>query len=130
MAAVVTNLGLQLVGDRASAVAGFPGAIQAMSVDDSATSLNAATTNLGSPTNFIAQSFDTTPTRSGQTVTHIATLAAGTFNGNTIKRVCLHDVVGGSVTATSTTLVGGIDSLSLLKGSTFSLAITVRLSYT
>lgn len=130
MAAIVTNLGLQLVGERASAVSGFGGAIQSMSVDDSATSLAAGTTNLASPTNFVAQTFDTPPTRSAQTITHIMTLAAGTFNGNTIKRVCLHNTVGGSVTATSTTLVGGIDSLSLLKGSTFSLAITVRLSYT
>ena len=99
-----------------------------MAVDDSGTAFAAGTTTLGSPTNLFDQAFDSAPTRSGQVVTHVTTIAAG--NGNfTIQRVSLHDDTVANVTGTSTTVVAGIDGLSLTKTSDFSLSITLKLTY-
>jgi hypothetical protein len=130
MASITVNQGLQMIGDRASGVAGAGAAAVSMAVDDSATAFAAGTTTLASPTNLQANAFDSTPTRSGQTVTHLMTLTTGQFNTFTVKRVSLHNVAAGSVTGTSTSLIAGIDGLSLTKQSTFSLKLTVQITYT
>lgn len=135
MATLVVNRGLQMIGDRASGVAGAGAAVTTMAVDDGTRSLAAADVDCSStgsggsaPTNFVSQAFDATPTRAGQTVTHVVTLAVGTANF-TIKRVTLHNAAAGSVTGTSSTLISGIDALSLTKTSSFTLKLSVTLTY-
>jgi hypothetical protein len=126
MASLIVNQGLQMIGDRASGVAGAGNAISNMAVDDKATAFVAGDTNLGSPTNLQNNVLDSTPTRSGQVVSHVMTLTTGQFNTFTVKRISLHN---GTATATSTTLIAGIDAQSILKGSTFSLKFTVQITY-
>jgi len=45
-------------------------------------------------------------------------------------RVSLHNDTAANVTGSSTTLVAGIDGQSLTKTSDFTLAITVKITYT
>ena len=73
--------------------------------------------------------FDSTPTESGQTITHIMTIPTGSGNF-TIRRISLHDDTAANVTASSTTLVGGVDGQTLAKTVDFTLAITMKLTYT
>lgn len=135
MAAKIVDQGLQRIAVTASQVtAGGPPAydaaryIRTMAVDDSASAFTAGTTTLGSPSNLFDLAFDGAPTRSGLIVTHIATVPTG--NGNfTIRRVSLHDDTVANVTGSSSTLVAGIDGLALTKTSDFSLAITMRITY-
>ncbi len=70
------------------------------------------------------------PPRTNQTMRHVATLAVGSFNTFTIRRVSLHNLAFGSVTDASASLCAGIDGLSIRKDSTFSLAINVDVAYT
>lgn len=130
MAAIVVNQGLNRIADTASQTSGYSASryIRTMAVDNSGTAFTAGTTTLGSPTSQFDKAFDSTPTRSGQVVTHVTTLAAGEANF-TITRTSLHDDTTTNVTGSSTTLVAGIDGLSLTKTSDFSLAITLRLTY-
>lgn len=128
MAAKIVDLGLQRIADTASQTAGFNAAryIRRMAIDDRAVAFVAGDTTLGSPGNLFSQAFDSTPTRSGLIVTHVSTIPTGSGNF-TIRRVSLHDDT--TVTGSSTTLVGGIDGLGLTKTSDFSIAITVRITY-
>lgn len=126
MASIVPNQGLQMIGDRASAVAGAGAAIDRMAVDDKAVAFVAGDTTLGSPTNIQANLLDSTPTRAGQMVTHVMTLTTGQFNGFTVKRISLHN---GAVTGTSATLIAGVDGQSFVKASGFSLKFTFQLTY-
>jgi hypothetical protein len=128
MASLIFNRGLQLIGDRASSVAGAGAAIQTLAVDDSTTAFTATDTNCGSPTNFFDKAFDATPTRSSQTVSHVATLTTGEYNQR-IRRVTLHNDTTSNVTGSSNTLVAGIDGLDLLKQNTFSLRIQFDITY-
>ncbi len=134
MASIVVNRGLLRIGQQASESTNYNAArnIQVMSVDDSSNALAATDTAAntgGAVTNFFDQVFDATPTESGQTITHIMTLATG--NGNfTIRRILLHDDTAGNVTSSSTTLVGGVDGQTITKTSDFTLAITLKLTYT
>lgn len=133
MASIVVNRGLQVIGGRASNTADAFNAIQVMSVDDRAVAFVAGDTTLGTPTNEFDDAFDVTPTRSGQVISHLMTLATGEGNfgaGNPIRRIALHNDVAGSVSGTSTTLVAGVDGQSLQKTSDFTLAITLKLTYT
>jgi hypothetical protein len=134
MANVNMHAGLKMVGDRASGVAGAAAAIAGMSVDDRTAGFAATDTACntgGAPANFLGNPLDSTPTSpaaaSPHVVTHVMTLSTSQFNGNTVKRVALHNtnapVVGG------TTLMFGIDGTSLTKAATFSLTITFKLSY-
>ena len=130
MAAIVVDQGLNRIADTASQTSGYSASryIRTMAIDDSATAFTAVTTTLGSPSNLYDQAFDSAPTRSGQVVTHVTTIAAG--NGNfTIRRTSLHDDTTANVTGSSTTLVAGIDGLSLTKTSDFTLSLTLRLTY-
>jgi hypothetical protein len=129
VAKLIVDRGLQLIADRASGVAGAGGAIATMSVDDSNTAFAAGNTSLGSPTNEFDAALDSTPTRSGQTVTHIMTVPAGSFNGFTIKRIALHNDTAANVTGSSATLIAGIDGQSLAKTADFAVTLTLRILY-
>jgi hypothetical protein len=138
MATLMTTLGLQRVAVQASQATAGSGptygagrAIQTMSVDDSSVAFTAADTNLaagGPVTNEFDKAFDATPTRSGQTVSHVMTLATGDYN-QTIRRIALHDDTPANVTTSSTTLVAGIDGLSLVKNTSFTLKTTFNITY-
>ena len=138
MASLITNQGLQFAGDRVSATTTIPATnstifLQTMVIDDNTTAFASThtTLNTGAATsNHLAKGFDSTPTRSGQTFSHVTTYATNQFNGNTIRRISLHDRASGSVNATSTTLFGGTDAQSLAKNSTFAVTITMRITNT
>jgi hypothetical protein len=145
MANVNFTQGLKMVGDRASGVAGAGAAITHMSLDDGAVTggghtnfVNTDTTlrngGTGGPTLQSSSAvLDSTPTSPAaatpHVVTHVYTLPAADVNLNTktITRIALHN---GAPSATSSTLMFGIDGLSLTKQSTFSLVTTFKLSYT
>lgn len=132
MASIVVNRGLQVIGKRASNVTGgtpTTGPIQTMAVDDGSTAFAAGQTTLLSPGNLFDLSFDATPTRSSQTISHVATVPTGSGNF-TIRRISLHNGTTSSVTGGSSFLVAGIDGQSLTKTSDFSMTITVSLTYT
>lgn len=111
--------------------------IASMSIDDStvvfAQSHTALNTGGGGAFNSTDQAFDATPTTStdstSATVTHVTTYGTNIFTGFTIRRIALHDDVATNASSSSTTLVAGVDSQSLLKTSEFSIAITLRLKY-
>lgn len=132
MASRIVNRGLQVIGGRASNTADAFAVIASMSVDDSTVAFVAGDTALnsgGAVTNEADLDFDATPTRSNQTVSHTATFGTGTANF-TIRRIALHNAAAASVTTSSTTLVAGIDGQALAKTADFTLAITVRITYT
>lgn len=132
MARLIVNQGLQVELDRLFAINGPPAAIQSMSVDDATGAFAAGNTKLNDGAGFtqlVAQAFDSTATRSAQTVSATTTYATGVANF-TIRRVALHFAASGSVTASSTTLFGGVDGQSITKTSDFSLAITLQVTAT
>lgn len=129
MAAIITNRGLQVIAGRASNTSDGFLEIDTMSVDDRAVAFAAGDTQLGAPANEFDKAFDAPPTRAGQVVSHLSTFATGEANF-TIRRVALHNEIPANVSGTSATLVAGIDGQSLTKTSDFSLAITVKLTYT
>ena len=128
MAAIVVDRGLQVIGGRASSTGDAFAAIQAMAVDDSVTAFDAGDTSLGSPTTEADSNFDSTPTRSAEEVSHVATFGTGVVL--TIRRISLHNAAAASVTGSSTTLVAGIDAQALTKTADFTLTLTVKISYT
>lgn len=138
MASLITNQGLQMAGDRVSATTTIPSTnstifLQTMVIDDNTVAFAATHTTLntgGATTNHLAKGFDATPTRASQTVSHVTTYTTAQFNGNSIRRISLHDRASASVNATSTTLFGGVDAQLLAKNSTFQISITTRITYT
>jgi hypothetical protein len=130
--------GLLRIGQQASQATGYSATrqIQVMSVDDSAVAFAQSHTALntgGAVANEFDKVFDSTPSTStdatSATITHITTF--GTSEANfTIRRIALHDDAAATVSASSTTLVAGIDAQALTKTTDFTLAITVRLKYT
>lgn len=127
--------GLKLVGDRVSSVASAGAALAGMSVDDN-TTFAAADTSVastgGTPAHFQGNALDATPTGGAAAtpyvVSHVMTLTTGQYNTFVIKRIGLHN--SAAPTNASTTLMFGIDGLALTKASSFSLVITMKLSYT
>lgn len=123
--------GLKMVGDRASGVAGAAAAIAGMAVDDSATAFVNSNTQQSGATNFQGNPFDSTPTSPAaatpHVVTHVMTLTTAQFNNFVVKRIGLHNTA--TPTASTTSLMFGIDGLSLTKASSFSLVTTFKLSY-
>lgn len=102
-------------------------------MDDATEAFLAADTKMNDGTGFTAEFdavFDSTPTRTNQTITHVMTIPAPSFNTVPIRRVSLHDDTAANVTAASLTLVGGIDGQSLQKTADFSITITVNILYT
>lgn len=134
MAAIVVNRGLLRIGAQASQSTPTYGAarhIQTLAIDDSSNAFAAGDTALnsgGAVSNEFDVVFDTTPTESGQTITHTATIVTGSGNF-TIRRVSLHDDTAANVTTSSTTLVGGIDGQSLTKTADFSMTFTINITY-
>ena len=135
MAAKIVNRGLLRIGQQASQSTNYNVAryIRTMSVDDSSNAFAAGDTALnsgGAVSNEYDQALDATPTETGTaTIVHISTIPTGSGNF-TIRRIALHDDTAANVTTSSTTLVGGIDGQSLTKTSNFTLAITLRITYT
>ena len=134
MANLIVSQGLQRIADTISRTSGYSVSryIQTLSIDDSAVAFTAGDTALnsgGAVTNEFDVAFDSTPTRSGQTVTHLATIPTGSGNF-TIKRIALHDDTAANVTSSSTTLVGGVDGQTLVKTSSFSITFTLTILYT
>lgn len=134
MANVNFTQGLKMVGDRASGVAGAGAAVAGMSVDDNTTFTNTDTSVAstgGTPAHFQGNALDSTPTGGAAAtpyvVSHVMTLTTGQYNTFVVKRIALHNTA--SPTNASTTVMFGIDGLSLTKASTFSLVTTFKLSY-
>lgn len=138
----IVNQGLQRIGINASIVGGGAGvgASQTvtrytftMGVDDNASNFAATDTaqnTRGALTNKAAQLLDALATRSSQTVTHVCTYATGTANF-TIKGITLiDDSVANWNSGAGTDLVAGIAGQSITKTSSFSLAISVAITYT
>jgi hypothetical protein len=129
MASIIVNRGLQVTGGILSGTADAFAALQSLAVDDDTDAFGSTDTTLGSPASVAVVAFDSTPTRSGQTVTHLGTFAVGAANF-TIKRISLHNAASGSVSGSSTTLYGGIDGQSLTKTSDFTITFTIRITQT
>lgn len=103
-----------------------------MAVDDNAANFAATDTaqnTRGALTNYLAQLFDSFPTRSNQTVTATTTFATGSANF-TIKGIGLHDDSVANSTAGGANLIAGIAGQSIVKTSSFSLALSVATTYT
>lgn len=134
MATITVNRGLLRILQQAFESTNYNAArnIQTLSVDDSTNAFAAGDTALntgGAVTNMFDQAFDATPTESGQTVTTLTTIAAGSAIF-TIRRIAFHDDTPGNVTTSSTTLVGGVDAQTIAKTTDFSLAITLKMTTT
>lgn len=134
MANVNFTQGLKNVGDRASGVSGAGAAIAGMSVDDNTTFTNTDTSVAstgGTPAHFQGNALDATPTGGAAAtpyvVSHVMTLTTGQYNTFVVKRIALHNTA--APTNASTTVMFGIDGLSLTKASSFSLVTTFKLSY-
>ena len=129
MASLIVDRGLQIIGGRTSQTADSFNELRSMAVDDGASAFVAGDTDLGSPANLQVNDFDATPTRSAETVTHVATYASGEANFE-ITRISLHNDDAVNVTGSSTTLFGGIDGQSITKTADFTMTITVNITYT
>lgn len=136
MASIIVNRGLLRIGQQASESTNYNAArnIQCMAVDDATEAFLAADTKLNDGTGYTqsySKDFDSTPSESGQTITHLMTIPTGSANF-TIRRISLHDDTAANVgtAGTSVTLVGGVDGQALTKTSDFTLAITLKLTYT
>lgn len=131
MGSIVVNRGLLRIGQQAFQSTNYNVAryVRTMSVDDSATTLIAGATTLGSPTNEYDQAFDATPTESAQIITCLMTIPNGSGNF-TIRRLCEHDDTTTNVTGSSATLVAGVDNQSLTKDANFTMQITKNYIFT
>ena len=134
MAAKVVNQGLKMIGDRASGVSGAAAAIAGVSFDDSTVAFangDTAANSGGAITNFQGNALDSTPTGGSAAtpyvVTHLCTLTTGQLNGVTVRRFAAHN--SATPTASSTTLISGVDGFALTKASTFSMTPTYKHSY-
>lgn len=129
MASLIVNRGLQMIGNRASGLTGAnSSAMVTMVVDSKAVAFVAGDTTIAAST-FRAKAFDATPTRTNQTVSHVTTYTSTQANF-TIRRVSLHNSAAASVSSNSASLIGGVDNQSLAKTTSFSLEITLQLTYT
>lgn len=141
MAALIVNQGLQRIGINASAVGTLADAasftttrwIRTMAVDDGTVAFAAGHTNInsgGAVGNEFDQKLDAPgATQVGQVVSHVMTI--GTPDAIfVIKRISLHDDTAANVSVSSTTLMGGVDGQSLTKTTAFTLAITLKITYT
>lgn len=138
MATLIVNRGLLRIGQQASESTNYNDArnIQTMSIDIGATAFAAGHTKLNdsadvteSASSYFDQVFTSTPTESSQTIIHSTII--GTGDGNfVIRRIAMHDNTAANVTASSVSLVMGVDGQALTKTSDFTVTITCRLTYT
>jgi hypothetical protein len=132
MARLIVNQGLQVIGQRASAVNGPPAAIQTMMVDNLTAAANSflathtALTNAAAVGNSASATFSSAVS-SAQTIQHNSLFGTAAANF-TIGRVSLHN--SATPTASSASLIGGIDQQSIAKTTDFSLSIEVDITYT
>jgi hypothetical protein len=131
MASLVVNQGLQMIGDRASGVAGAGAAIVTGAVDNATGTTLAAHTKLNdiTSTSIFAAAFDATPTRSGQVVSHIWTVGTGSA-AFAIGRFSLHNTASGSTTVSSTGLMAAVDGFTITQNGVFAIVVTFKLTYT
>lgn len=134
MAAVSMTQGLKMVGDRASGVAGAAAAIAGMSFDDNTVTFvntHTACNSGGASPHIQGNALDSTPTGGSAAtpyiVSHVCTLTSGQFNGNTVKRIALHNT--NAPTDSTTSLMFGVDGFSLAKASGFALVPTFKVQY-
>lgn len=110
--------------------------VQVMSVDIGATVFATGHTKLNdsadvteSAASYFDKAFDGVPTESVATITSVCTLATG--EGNiVIKRIAQHDNTAANVSASSVSLVAGIDGQTLGKTADFSLSLTLSMAFT
>lgn len=132
MARLITNQGLQVIGQRASNINGPPAQIQTMALDNdtaatgSFLATHTALSNRAGATTIATQTFSSV-TSSAQTVQHFSLFATNVANFQ-IGRVSLHN--SAAPTLSSASLIGGIDQQSLTKTTDFTLQIEVDISYT
>jgi hypothetical protein len=133
MARLIVNSGLQVIGQRASAINGPPAQIQTMAVDNGTAGSNSflathtALSNGGGTINSIATQTFSATTSSAQTVQHFSLYGTAAANFQ-IGRVSLHN--SATPTLSTASLIGGIDQQSLTKTTDFTLQIEVDISYT
>lgn len=122
MASNITNQGLQ---DSLDVTFGVTAAdpVDAMGVSDFGNIL-AGTSSIAAASNKQVNALDSTPTRTDQTVTTIATFATGEGNF-AISTITLHN----DGAAANTGVYGGVDSQSITKTSDFTLTITMKVTY-
>lgn len=126
MAATLTSQGLRAILSLGFGINSLT-AIGSMTADNSATAFTTATTTLGSPASLhVMTSYSAVGGAAADPypVDATGTIAAASFGGVTITRIALH--TGAAPTGSSATVAGGVDGLSLLKATTFSLIPTVR----
>lgn len=127
------NLGLQVIGQRASSFGGPPAAITSMAVDNGTAASNSflathtALSNGGATINSIATAAFSALTTSAQTVQHFSLFGTAAANFQ-IGRVSLHNSTAPTLSTAS--LIGGIDQQSLTKTTDFTLQIEVDITYT
>lgn len=105
--------------------------LQTIAVDDSTVAIAAGDTAANSGgviTNFVAKPIDAANTNSNNVGTLVMTISDTSFDTKTVKRITVHDQVNTSVTATSTTLFGGIDGQSILKVAGVNLKFTTTVT--
>lgn len=129
MASLVVNRGLQCLENRFSGITGANSSAAITMVADSKASAFAASDTTIAASTKKAKAFDSTPTRSSQTVTYLTTFTSTEANF-TIKRLSVHNLAAASVSSNSTSLLFGIDSQTLTKTTSFSLAVTLQLTLT
>lgn len=132
MANLIVTQGLGFAADILAGINGPPAKVQSMSVDDGG-AFAAGNTKLNDGagfTQFVAVAMDATfPSRAGAVLSFQGTFSTSQGNFG-IKRVALHNIAFGSVTASSATLFGGVDTQSLTKTSDFSLTLKVNITFT
>lgn len=107
--------------------------VQVMSVDDSTVAIAAGDTAAnsgGAITNFFDKVFDATPTEAAPAVITCVTTLTTSEAIFTIKRILLHDDVAATVSASSSSLYGGVDAQSIVHTADFQLVITMKVTYT
>lgn len=133
MARLVTNFGLQVIGQRASNINGPPSHIQTMALDNGTAATNSflathtALSNGGATINSIATQTFSATTSSAQTVQHVSLYATNQANFQ-VGRISLHN--SATPTLSSASLIGGIDQQSLTKTTDVTAQFQVNLSYT
>jgi hypothetical protein len=105
--------------------------LQTVAVDDSTVAIAAGDTAAnsgGAITNFVAKPIDAANTQSNNVGTMVMTISDTSFDTKTVKRITVHDQVNTSVTASSTTLFGGVDGQSILKVANVNLKFTLTVT--
>lgn len=129
MAKLTVTQGRNMILQHAYQATGYSSSryIRTMSIDDNSTGFSAGHTALdsaGTVSNLYDAAFDATPSAPASGQVSVA-MTTGTSNGNfTQRRFAQHNDTAANVTASSTTLIMGIDGQSITKTSDFNETIT------